>query len=255
MIRLVPLDVDYKYLNRIDSYLNKLLWFSAGLSLLVFAIDFFHLLPTYNEFLQTTLNSIISILALGYFVLDLVFNYSFQESERKRRKDFIDNSLGTTLAEENSVGYFSNDRTSVGVIKMGVNCFENSLFTKTVSSKMLTPMFIKMCAVILVFLCLALFTNNKTLTTVLQLALPLTIIQQAFKLYFFKKKIDKIFEDFNLIFSATSGNNRDNLIIDNVINYESTLAWGTVLLDSKYFNEVNPALSQKWESMKLRLNL
>jgi hypothetical protein len=241
MIKIVPHTIDYKYLQRVNKGLKTLLYASATTATITFLLNIFHLLPEYNEILQITLNSFTCIFALAYFTLNIAFNYFFQQAEVIRRKDFIDNSLGTKLSEKNSVGYYSNESNSTGIVKLGLNCFENSLFTSTIVTKMLFPMWRKTAIVLVGFLCLALFTNNRTLTTVLQLALPLTIIQQSIKLY--------------IIFSSTSGIHLQNLIIRNVISYESTLAWGAVLVDSKIYDEVNPELSLVWDDIKTRLNL
>jgi hypothetical protein len=255
MIKIVPHTIDYKYLQRVNKGLKTLLYASATTATITFLLNIFHLLPEYNEILQITLNSFTCIFALAYFTLNIAFNYFFQQAEVIRRKDFIDNSLGTKLSEKNSVGYYSNESNSTGIVKLGLNCFENSLFTSTIVTKMLFPMWRKTAIVLVGFLCLALFTNNRTLTTVLQLALPLTIIQQSIKLYIFRNSVKRIYEEFYTIFSSTSGIHLQNLIIRNVISYESTLAWGAVLVDSKIYDEVNPELSLVWDDIKTRLNL
>lgn len=255
MLKIVPHSIDFNFLLRIDSALNKLLKVSAFLAVITLLVDITKVFPNYNEFIQLVLNSFTCLLAIAYFITDIAFNYFFQSAEIKRRKDFIDNSLGTHLSEQNSIGYFSNESKQTGIFKLGLNCFENSLFTKTVSSKMFNPLLVKLLIVVLGFVALALFTDNKTLTTVLQLSLPLTIIQQAVKLYFFKNKIESIYNQFYTIFSSTTGSQQENLIINNVINYESTLAWGSILLDSKIFDEVNPELSILWEDIKNRLSI
>lgn len=255
MSRYVPLDIDYKTLNRIDTALNYILWASTILSLGVLILEITKVFPLNNEFLQQTLNSIICTLAVIYFIGEVILNLLFQFSEIKRRKDFIDNSLGTTLSVENSTGYFNNQNTSVGILKMGKNCFESSLFSKTISGKMVVPMVFKALMVIIIFLVLALFTNNKTLTTVLQLTLPLSVIQQCIKLYYFSHRVNRVFEEFQYIFSNARVEERENLIISNVMNYESTLAWGSILLDDGLFKKLNPTLSQDWENIKIRYSL
>lgn len=255
MIKIVPHTIDYTFLQRLDKGLNALLYASAISATITFIFNITQALPEYNELIQLTLNSFTCIFALGYFTLNLAFNYFFQQSEIKRRKDFIDNSLGTKLSEKNSIGYYSNESNSTGIVKLGLNCFENSLFTSTIVSQMLFPMWRRTVLVLVGFLCLALFTDNRTLTTVLQLALPLTIIQQSVKLYIFRNSIKRIYEDFYTIFSSTSGIHQQNLIISNVINYESTLAWGSILVSTKIYNEVNPKLSLVWEDIKIRLIL
>ncbi len=175
-------------------------------------------------------------------------------AEVKRRDDFFDNSLNTQLAEATSTGYYSNEHINPGLLKMGVNSFENSFFSKAVSGKMLKPMLKKSALLLILFLALAL-TNKELLTIALQLALPFTIILQTIRLFLYNKRMKDIFKNYQTIFSATTDGKKEQLIIHNMTSYETTLSWACIKLDSKLFDEMNDDLTIKWEEIKQRYNI
>lgn len=254
MSRNVPFAVDYKTLSRFERVSDGILYGSLVLSLLILLIDK-SVVPAKNDQVLRALNNVNVILAIAYFLLDLVFNYLFQSAESKRRHDFFDNSLHTSLADQPSTGYFSNDGVQAGMYKMGLNCFENAFFTKKVASKMLQPLLVKLAVVVLAFLFVMLFTDNRTLTTVLQLALPFTIIEQSVRLFYFRHRVSQIFEQFKTIMSLPAGDERDALILHNVISYDATLSWATIKLDENTFHQMNPLLTGEWERFKLQHQL
>lgn len=86
----------------------------------------------------------------------------------------------------------------------------------------------------------------------MQVALPLTIIQQFIRLVTLHFRVNSIYNQFKLIFTSIDGQKRDSYLITNVINYESTLAWAGILLDSKIYTKQNETLSQDWENIKIK---
>lgn len=243
-IKVVPHSIDYDVVKKVDYISTMMLYFSAAISIAIIIFDSFGV-PLLN-----ISNSILSVIGILYFSLDVLQNYLFQIAEFNRKNDFIDNSLDTTLADKNSQGYFSNENISYGINKLGVNCFENSFFTKTISTKMIPKMIVKSSIILVLYLAVALFTNHEVLAALLQVTLPFTIIQQTIKLVVFNNKIKIIFNQFKQIFTTTTTDKRDSLIFDNVLNYEKVLAWGCIQLDSKLFNKYNTRLTGEWEEIK-----
>lgn len=248
--KVVPFRVNFETLRMINLAGSIILYSSALLTLLIVLDRHFNFLLS-ND-IQQIMNSVLSFLSIIYFLEDLLQNYLFQLAEVHRRNDFLDNSLETTLADKNSEGYFSNDSLDSGVYKLGVNSFENSFFTKSLTSSMLTPMIIKSTIIILLFIFLVLFTDNVTLSILMQVALPLTILQQSIRLITLHLRVEFVFNQFKMIFSSINSPKQDSYLITNVINYESTLAWGGILLDSNIYNKRNETLSQEWEDIKAK---
>lgn len=254
MSKKVPYKTDYKLVEKNELLSQSILWVSVIVSvvtLIIFKGNF----PTATTETTDFLNKLNCFLAITYFVSDIVANYLFQLAEAKRREDFFDNSLNTQLAENNSEKYFSNENLNHGVIKMGVNNFENCFFSKSVSGKMLTPMLLKSALVLALFLALALFTDRETLTTALQLALPFTILLQTIRLFLYNKRMKDVFKTYQRIFSSTVDGKKEHLIIGNMTNYEIILSWACIKLDSKLFDKMNDDLSAQWEDLKKKYNI
>ncbi len=254
MTKVVPYKNDYILVERNELLSQLILWTSVSISVATLVISKAHV-PFSKETTISLLNTINSFLAVVYFVSDIVANYLFQLAETKRREDFFDNSLNTQLAEATSEGYFSNENLDPGIVKMGVNNFENSYLSKTVAGRMLQPMLKKIALILALFLALALFTDREILTTALQLVFPFTIIQQTTRLFLYHKRIDDVFKNYQKIFSSTADGKKEQLIIHNMTSYETTLSWACIKLNGNIFNKVNEELTPKWEAMKQKYHI
>ncbi len=248
MTKIVPFKAHYDRVKTIGKIANLILYVSCFISLSVLII-------TKIEFsnkasIRDFLNSLLACLSVLYFIANLVQNYFFQSAEFNRKDDFIDNSFKTKISDKNSTGYFSNENIVDGIIKFGVNCFENSFFTKNISSKMLAKESIKSTVVFSLFILIATLGEKELFITLLQIVLPLSIIQQTIKLLVLNLRVKKVFSNFKQIFSSVHKTKRNSLIIDNVLNYEKTLSWASILLDSKTFDKLNPELTIEWERIK-----
>lgn len=248
MNRIVPHQINYNWLKYTSLMSNALLYSSALLSLISLVIEIlqFEAIPQLNVGL-----AIISVL---YFLNEFAQSYIFYKAEALRNLDFIDNSFNTRFAEDNSTGYYSNDDVQVGVVKMGLNNFENVFFTKKVSAIMFNRELWKVLLVFVIML-IAIVTSTKVVVVVFQLALPFVIIQQAIKLYIYNCKVSDIFSSYKDIFSSTDRDDAVPLILRNVISYEKLLSWINIPLDSKIFHKMNNELSGKWAVIKNDIRL
>lgn len=254
MNRIVPHDINYKAINKVSSIASFVLYTSALIALILLFIDKTTFVAN-KELYNKNLNSGLAILAILYFLIDIVQNYLFQQAELNRKNDFIDNSFETKLSDENSHGYFSNDSFPAGIYKLGVNGFENSFFSKAISKKMIFPSITKVALILILFLLVIFYTDQSTLIALIQIALPFTIIQQTIKLIFFHYHIKRVVDTYKHIFANVANSKKSPLIIDNVINYEKTLSWSGIQLDSKLFNKHNAKLTIDWEALKTKYSL
>lgn len=252
--KIVPFQIDYKMVNKISSFASLFLSLAAITSLAILFVDCISIVENKKNLLSIFTGTL-SVFAVLYFIFDVFQNYLFQQVELNRKNDFIDNSLKTDLADNNSEGYFSNDEIEAGTFKLGVNGFENSLFTKTILGKMLPPMLIKCLLVIILYLCVAIFTYQSEFAIMLQILLPYTIIQKTIRMSVLYYQVKYVFNQFKNVFSSAVESKRDSLLVHNVINYETALAWAGILINQKLFNKLNPELTQEWEKLKKRYNI
>ena len=157
-IRIVPFKVNFDVVRKVEISANVLLWIAVllALSLLVISKTFTKGKESYED----NVNYLLGVFSLFYFLTDLAKRFLLQLAEQRRRKDFIDNSLKTSLSDFKSAGYFSNEDSTPGVYKLGLNCFESSFFSMTISRKMIWPLIIR-SAVILVITCSVVMSSNK----------------------------------------------------------------------------------------------
>jgi hypothetical protein len=254
MPRRVPYEVEYSLVKKFDNVSKYVLSFSALLSVIVIVNEHANFVIN-KERINDSLNAILGILGITYFLLDMFTNLLFQNAESNRKNDFIDNSFKTNLSDSNSEEYFSNDNIDSGIYKLGVNCFENCFFSKEITKMMLMPMIIKSMLIILLYLFVVIFTNQKTAISVLQISLPFAIISQTIRVIVLSRNLKQVAQNFKNIFSTLGVKKQNPLIIDNVINYEKALSAAYIQFDSKLFKKHNNRLSIEWERLKQNLHI
>lgn len=253
MIKKVPHKNNYDIANKLSTVLKYILILSTAISVL--NLIFNRLLPNTSSEMFIWSDKILAFLAVSYFLIDLVKSHTFHRAEFARKNDFIDNSLKTNLSEKNSEGYYTNEEISKGIIKLGVNCFENVFFTKTISQKMLKRQYFYFGIVVFFILSIIIFFDNPIIIEVLMLALPYSISLETYKLYKLQRNTNSVFSNFKNIFSSAKKSKREFLIIDNTINYEKSLSESGILLDSKIFNNLNENLSEEWTNIKVKYKI
>ncbi|EKT4518077.1 hypothetical protein JE957_002080 [Flavobacterium psychrophilum] len=250
-----PFKVNFDLVNKVSNGLNFLLYFSASITTLLISNEYFKIEEYLNFYFANNLNILLSIIAVIYFVVMLILNHLFYKAENNRYTDFIDNSLGTKLLERNSTNYFTNHNIEFGIKKLGINCFESSYFSKRISSKMLPKLIFQTLLILILFLLSSFYLSKNNYATILQLALPISIIAELIKIIYYNNYVSEVFENFKKIFSCVDQKNIDNQILSNVLNYEKTLSYFCVNLNSKIHSEMNGELSKYWIEIKERYEI
>ena len=253
MTKKVPHDKLYKLVTNLSSALNWLLIISTIISIVIIILNNINLNSNPNTSLW--LSRSLALIAIVFFILDVIQSHIYHRAELQRKNDFMDNSLQTKLADANSNEYYTNDDISKGVYKMGVNCFENSFFTKTISSKMLVKQITYTIVIWILLWCVILTAPNNVYIEVILLALPFSVANDTRKLYRLNKNVEMVFGTFKKIFSSTKKSKRESLIIDNVISYEKAISYSSIPLNSKIFDELNDELSIEWNDIKKQHNI
>lgn len=253
MTKKVPHEKLYKIVTALSSALNWLLIISTIISIIIIVLNNFNL--DVNPNISLWLSRFLALVAIIFFILEIIQSQTYHQAEFQRKNDFIDNSLQTKLADSNSTNYYTNDEISEGIYKMGVNCFENSFFTKNISSKMLEKQITYTILIWVVLWCVILTTPNNVFIQVVLLALPFSVANETRKLYRLNRSVESVFGTFKKIFSSTKKSKRESLIIDNVINYEKSISYSSIPLNSKVFHELNDSLSIEWNNIKKQHNI
>lgn len=101
--------------------------------------------------------------------------------------------------------------------------------------------------------------NKDIVILIIQLSLPFFLIQQAIRLTFFHSRVHDVVCNFKSLFNDMKDNKNEEgrfpEISRNVVEYESTKAWGSILLSDSLFKKMNPKLSEDWNRLKGLYNI
>jgi hypothetical protein len=193
------------------------------------------------------------------FIFDAIFNYLFYEGSKVKRSDFIDNSLGSAFIDTKSEEYFTNDKIQPSIYKLAVNCFENIFFTSQVATKMIVNTWIWTIVVAAIFIGSAALGERQVILMLFQLSLPLLLFQNSIKLTLFSIRMSNLYENFLRLFNDLKGVQdikvKEPEMIKLVIDYQTTLSWGSLLTNQKTFNKMNPELTKQWVEVKKRYGI
>ena len=247
MSRKVPHKINYDITSLLSKIQFALIVIGSLLSLVtIFSLD---------ENPKDIIEKCICIVSIIYFISEILFNNFFIIAEQHRINDLIDNSLNSKLADENSENYYTNDDIKESVHKLGVNGFENAFFTKNIVRKMVNQQWPYFILILLFYLSSIFFVEKKILIIVFQLLLPLYLVKDFIQLNLFKSRVEKVFDCYKQVFTSIKKQERESIIINNIISYEKLISSYNVQLDSKIFFKENDKLSQEWVNLKKKYNI
>ena len=225
------------------------------------------MLPVVGSFLASTLvNTIYNILNLLYFLIIIAYyvldvyteTFLYPATARKRRKGFIDNSLGSKFLEKKVEGYYTNDNLNYGPYKMLINCSENCFFTLNIAKGMVPRIVIKNAFFSIGFLVIAYcgIKDNLVAIPILQILLSTLFITELIHHLNFIAKLEQLFERFKETFTKKMDVNQtlqEAVLL--FLDYETTLAYNKAPLSDSVYEKLNEKLSKEWEEIKTRYEI
>lgn len=251
MAQFNPYKGSFEQSKTFSKYAEITLWISTILLVVAFV------LKTINGNwinISELITNINCFFIIAFVILSFISDIIFYQASIQRREDFIDNSFETTIAENRSSEYYTNENITSGIYKMAVNGFENSLFTYNIANKMTSSLWVKNILFAVFILTFAIFGYNGAFILLIQLTLPILLLQQAIKHTLFVYRMRRVFENYRRLFNDLknvddSKPKRPEIIL-NVLDYETTLTYGAILLDTKLYDKLNPSLSTRWIELK-----
>ena len=256
--RFLPYEADYSLLSKCRIWETRGLWLIGILSVV---------LPVVGSFLASTLvNTIYNILNLLYFLIIIAYyvldvyteTFLYPATARKRRKGFIDNSLGSKFLEKKVEGYYTNDNLNYGPYKMLINCSENCFFTLNIAKGMVPRIVIKNALFSIGFLVIAYcgIKDNLVAIPILQILLSTLFITELIHHLNFIAKLEQLFERFKETFTKKMDANQtlqEAVLL--FLDYETTLAYNKAPLSDSVYEKLNEKLSKEWEEIKTRYEI
>lgn len=256
--RLLPYEADYDLLSKCRKWETRGMWVigicSVLLPLLAHFLNIFLMKIIWN-----IVNPVYFVMIIAYYILNVYTEtFLYPATARKRRKGFIDNSLGSKFLEKPVEGYYTNDVVRVGPYKMIINCGENCYFTMNIAKAMIPQVVMKNVAFGVVFLIVAYFgvRDNLVAIPILQILLSSLFLTELVHHINFITKIDQLFERFKEVFSKKPDDSRvlqEAVLL--YLDYETTLAYNKAPLSDSFYEKLNEKLSKEWEVIKARYEI
>ncbi|MDR2651731.1 MAG: hypothetical protein LBC68_05400 [Prevotellaceae bacterium] len=250
MSKKVPFKNKFDTAKRYSKISTCLLYTSTILLIINFTLGYITDFPSTIIRCIEIINCLVIIL---FSVFEFVVNYTYFDAESHRREDFVDNSFASLIAENRTDGYYSNDNLKSGLYKMGVNNFESCFFSYYIAKKDLFCLWSKTILISLIFIAIAICGYDKWLIFIIQLSIPVVLLQQSIKHTLFVSRLKNVLGRYRSLFNSLKkdkNKKNDSEIIRDILEYEATIAWGNILLDEKTYNKMNVTLSDEWENLK-----
>lgn len=231
------------------------LWMLVSISILSIALP---ILRQYDFVFYDAFDFINIALIIGYYILTTVTEvFIYPDTAIKRRKGFIDNSIGSKLLDKPLKAYFSNDSIPYGSYKLAVNCYENCFFSYNIAKSMTLQIAIKNSVFFLFFLGCAYFgfRGSVVATPIIQIFLSTLFINELIHHLNFRSKLKKILDSFQQLFMHKLGSNDLGTPIFFMLDYETVLAFNKSPLSDKKYQRLDPQLSKEWEELKKRYEI
>lgn len=251
---------NYERVNDINKRKSWVLYISTFFTLIFTLNENFEITKVHPEFdvFYKTFVALNLVLIVGYLILDFRATYIYSRAERNRALQYLDNSFDTNFAGRKVENYFTQDKLAPGFYKLSVNCFENVFHTCSIAREMQSKAYFKAFIVILVFIFSAAVGDKGIVRSLIEAILPLALLQDAIKLSFFIIKLENLFDNFKSFFTGIKGSgfsNKEPEAMKYIIEYESTLAWASLPLDSHIFRKLRQPLAEEWEKLKQEYNI
>lgn len=256
--RFLTFEADYTLLAKCR------LWGTRGLGAIGVCSVFLPLLNHYssigiNKYIYSIFNFLYFMLIVGYYILDIYTEtFLYPATARKRRKGFIDNSLGSKFLNKNVEGYYTNDNLKYGPYKMLINCCENCFFTLNIAKGMIVQILIKNIVLFIGFLAIAYFGIRDSLIAIpiVQILLSTLFLTELIHHINFITKLEQLFERFIEVITKKmdcSQTLQEAVLL--FLDYETTLAYNKAPLSDRVYEKLNEKLSKEWEEIKIRYDI
>lgn len=192
------------------------------------------------------------------FVTGLVSRfYLMPRAEDKRHQDFFSNVFGVSLIHQKTDGYYNNDLTDP-LKRVAAQVLENSHFSKAIALRMATRERVKIGVYVALWLVCLTYrrTDLGVVVAASQAVFSEQILAKWIRLEWLRMRFEKTFDDvYRILNSLPPVSEFNAMTLDAFSMYETAKANAAVTLSSKIFEEMNPALSAEWDTIKSALKI
>jgi hypothetical protein len=248
--RIDQLDKHYLPIEKINTFIWVLFLMSAILSIAILYTNSIQY-PVIKQAIEVSF----VVIVILYSILSMYNSYYLIPSaEKLRRMQLLSDSFGVPLTSENTENYYNNEFLP-SLNRLGMNVLENSFFAKNVCLKMAEKGRIKILTYFL-FWIVAMTYRNTDLSLIIiitQVLFSGEIIINFIKLEMLRFQNNSIYDKLYTYFlhdiSSTTPQGIAT-ILDLFTSYEVAKANASLKQSSKIFMELNPKLTEEWDSIR-----
>lgn len=243
----------YDAVQTAEKVSDWLFYLNALLSFCTLLVDQKAYSDAYDVVLLLFSISVVAMFALG-MILRL---YLTPRAEDKRRQDFFSSACNVSLIHQQTEGYYNNDFKDP-IKRMAAQVLENSLFSKEIALRMARRERVKVAIYALIWL--VLLHNRRTdlgwIVVASQAIFSEQILSRWFRLEWLRIRCEKTFDDVFKLFQTRPPIAQFNAhVLDAVAMYETSKANAAITLSPEIFDDVNPTLSEEWDTVKAALKI
>lgn len=192
------------------------------------------------------------VAAVFYFVISVIDDgYFWYEAEKARRKNSIENGLGTRLSEFETEEYYNN-QSKESLEKYALNVLESNLFSKEIAGKMIFSNCIKSAIAVAILIVACRFMNDSEfLLIIAQTAFSSYILHGTAMLVLYKLRMDNLYREGYalLITPGIKGKKKNACLLAYAVEYEAIKAHYKIRLNEKLFIKCNEELNDQWKQI------
>lgn len=234
---------------------RRILFYSAG---------FLSFLTLFSSSLSQEQQSALKVGFLVVVILhfassEILRLYLVPRAEEARRRQLLSDAFGTSISHDRTALYYNNEY-SPSVERLGADTMENALFSRAITARMLVKKRVSTFGYLLVWLVLFAFrtTDLSVLIWITQVVFSQAILVQWFNMEVLCLRFDRVYDCLHAHFLHGIGGHTTKAvatILDAFVLYESAKAAAGLLLSTKVFEELNPALSEEWARARSDLGM
>lgn len=242
----------YDFVEPFEKLSDWLFYVGATLSLASLFVD--KATPRLYEIVLTAFG----LTVVAFFVIGLVLRlYLTPRAEDGRRKDYFSKAFGVALTHQQTDGYYNNDEIDP-IRRMGAQLLENSHFSKAITRRMARFERAKIALYVVLYL-ICVFNRQTDIGIVLaasQAVFSEQILSKWLRLEWLRARCETTYDLMYRLFTGPPPQAEFTaMILESLTFYETTKANAGITLSSKYFGEMNGALSAEWETVKMAVKL
>ena len=243
--------MDSNYVNDVDNLyrvIQKIEKILLVVFLLIFILSIINSFFDYDIVLYLLLISNIFYVCISSFTDLLLKN----NAERERRKTMISNAFNVDITVYKTNKYYNN-RFKPSVKKMGVNCFESTLYTKENLSNMFIEQSIKILFLIIMWIIIIFKIKEKSiLLLIVQSFFSAEVLFNYIRLIYYYFQVEKIYWNFYNLFVTNRYNDKRDLplLLEYVMDYETIKNYCHIMLSDNKFKKIKDDVKVKWNQIE-----